>query len=150
MFLNFFLRFICFNTHIQAMVLEINIMKKFALATIFALATTSAFAGFNGGNTQGGFQQATPSAISVKQALSAADNSMITLVGNITQQIDDDEFWFSDGTGQIKVEIERHVWNGLNVGPQDKIRVYGKLDNEAFEKGRAELTETEFHPYPRY
>ena len=53
-------------------------MKKFALATIFALATTSAFAGFNGGNTQGGFQQATPSAISVKQALSAADNSMIT------------------------------------------------------------------------
>ena len=44
-------------------------MKKFALATIFALATTSAFAGFNGGNTQGGFQQATPSAISVKQAL---------------------------------------------------------------------------------
>ena len=39
-------------------------MKKFALVTIFALATTSAFAGFNGGNTQGGFQQATPSAIS--------------------------------------------------------------------------------------
>mgnify|MGYP001031597205 FL=1 len=28
MFLNFFLRFICFNTHIQAMVLEINLIKK--------------------------------------------------------------------------------------------------------------------------
>ena len=114
-------------------------MKKFALATIFALATTSAFAGFNGGNTQGGFQQATPSAISVKQALSAADNSMITLVGNITQQIDDDEFWFTDGTGQI----ERHVWNGLNVDPSDKVKVYGKLDNEAFEKADLEVLRIE-------
>lgn len=79
-------------------------MKKFALATIFVLATTSAFAGFNGGNAQGGFQQATPSAISVKQALSAADNSMITLVGNITQQIDDDEFWFTDGLGKSRLK----------------------------------------------
>ena len=35
-------------------------MKKFALATIFALATTSAFAGFNGNNSQGGFQQTAP------------------------------------------------------------------------------------------
>ena len=109
-------------------------MKKFALATIFALATTSALAGFNGSNTQGGFQQATPAAISVKQALSAADNSMITLVGNITQQIDDDEFWFTDGTGQIKIEIKKRVWNGLNVDSKDKVKIYGKLDNEVFEK----------------
>ena len=118
-------------------------MKKFALATIFALATTSAFAGFNGGNTQGGFQQATPSAISVKQALSAADNSMITLVGNITQQIDDDEFWFTDGTGQIKVEIERHVWNGLNIGPNDKVRISGILDNEIFDRADIEVLRIE-------
>ena len=55
-------------------------MKKFALATLFALATTSAFADFNSNNTQaGGFQQAAPAAISVKQAMSATDNSMITL-----------------------------------------------------------------------
>ena len=42
--------------------------------------------------------------------------------------------WFTDGTDQIKLEIKNRVWNGLNVGPQDKIRVYGKLDNEMFEK----------------
>lgn len=118
-------------------------MKKFALATIFALGTTSAFAGFNGGNTQGGFQQATPSAISVKQALSAADNSMITLVGNITQQIDDDEFWFTDGTGQIKIEIKKRVWNGLNVDSKDKVKIYGKLDNEVFEKAELDVLRIE-------
>ena len=119
-------------------------MKKFALATLFALATTSAFADFNSNNTQaGGFQQAAPAAISVKQAMSATDNSMITLEGNITQQIDDDEFWFTDGTGQIKVEIARHVWNGLNVGSNDKVRIFGKLDNEMFEKAELEVLRIE-------
>ena len=119
-------------------------MKKFALATLFALATTSAFADFNSNNTQaGGFQQVTSAAISVKQAMSATDNSMITLEGNITQQIDDDEFWFTDGTGQIKVEIERQVWNGLNVGPNDKIRIFGKLDNEVFDRAELEVLRIE-------
>ncbi len=119
-------------------------MKKFALATILALSTTSAFAGFNSNTTpNGGFQSGTQSAISVKQALQAADNSMITLVGNITQQIDDDEFVFTDGTAQIKVEIKRRAWNGLNVGPNDKIRISGKLDNEAFEKAELEVYRVE-------
>ena len=119
-------------------------MKKFALAAILALSTTSAFAGFNGNTTpNGGFQSGTQSAISVKQALQAADNSMITLEGNITQQIDDDEFWFTDGTGQIRVEIERQVWNGLNVGPNDKIRIFGKLDNEVFDRAELEVLRIE-------
>ena len=119
-------------------------MKKFALAAILALSTTSAFAGFNGNTTpNGGFQSGTQSAISVKQALQAADNSMNTLEGNITQQIDDDEFWFTDGTGQIRVEIERQVWNGLNVGPNDKIRIFGKLDNEVFDRAELEVLRIE-------
>lgn len=119
-------------------------MKKIALATILALSSVSAFAGFNGNSTpNGGFQAGTQSAITVQQALKAADNSMITLVGNITQQIDDDEFIFTDGTAQIKVEIKRRAWNGLNVGPNDKIRISGKLDNEMFEKAELEVYRVE-------
>ena len=119
-------------------------MKKFALATILALSTASAFAGFNGNNTpNGGFKSGGQSVITVKQALNAADNSMVTLVGNISQQIDDDEFLFTDGTAQIKVEIKRRAWNGLDVGPNDKIRINGKLDNEAFEKAEIEVYRVE-------
>lgn len=44
---------------------------------------------------------------------------------------------------QIKLEIKNRVWNGLNVGPQDKIRVYGKLDNEAFDKAELEVISVE-------
>ena len=68
-------------------------MKKFALATLLALSTSAAFAGFNGNTAQGGFQGGNQGQqLTVKQALSAKDNSMITLVGNITQQIDGDEY----------------------------------------------------------
>lgn len=119
-------------------------MKKLTLTALLAVATSTAFAGFNGNtNTQGGFQQGATQAITVKQALSGKDNSMVTLVGNITKQIDDDEYLFTDGTEQIKVEIKNRVWNGLNVGPQDKIRISGKLDNEAFEKAEVEVYSVE-------
>ena len=115
-------------------------MKKLTLTAILAITTSSAFAGFNDNiGTQGGFQQPVAEVISVKQALSAKDNSMVTLVGNITNQIDDDEYLFTDGSEQIKIEIKKRVWNGLNVGPQDKIRISGKLDNEAFEKAEVEV-----------
>ncbi|OOF76692.1 TIGR00156 family protein [Rodentibacter caecimuris] len=116
-------------------------MKKLTLAALLAIATSTAFAGFNGnGNTaQGGFKQSTMQAISVKQALSEKDNSMVTLVGSITQQIGKDDYLFTDGSAQIKVEIKDRVWNGLNVGPQDKIRISGKLDNDAFEKAEVEV-----------
>lgn len=114
-------------------------MKKLTLATLLALATSTAFAGFNGHQAQGGFQQAATQVMSVKQALSAKDNSQVALVGKITQQIDVDEYLFTDGSAQIKVEIKHRVWNGLNVGPQDKIRISGKLDNDAFEKAEVEV-----------
>ena len=55
----------------------------------------------------------------------------------------DDKYLFTDGTDQIKLEIKNRVWNGLNVGPQDKIRVYGKLDNEIFEKPELEVISVE-------
>ena len=119
-------------------------MKKFALATLLALSTSAAFAGFNGNNAQGGFQGGNQGQqLTVKQALSAQDNSMITLVGQITQQIDNDDYIFTDGTDQIKVEIKNRVWNGLNVGPQDKIRIYGKLDNEPFDRPEVEVLSVE-------
>lgn len=119
-------------------------MKKFALATPLALSTSAAFAGFNGNNAQGGFQGGNQGQqLTVKQALSAQDNSMITLVGQITQQIDNDDYIFTDGTDQIKVEIKNRVWNGLNVGPQDKIRIYGKLDNEPFDRPEVEVLSVE-------
>ena len=109
-------------------------MKKFALATLLALSTSAVFAS----NT--GFQG---QQLTVKQALSAQDGSVISLVGNITQQLDDDEYVFTDGSDQIKVDIRNRAWRGLNVGPQDKIRVYGRVDNDAFQRTEVEVFSVE-------
>ena len=120
-------------------------MKKFALATLLALSTSAAFAGFNGNNAQVGFQGGNQvQQLTVKQALSAQDGSVISLVGNITQQLDDDEeYVFTDGSDQIKVDIRNRAWRGLNVGPQDKIRIYGRVDNDAFQRTEVEVFRVE-------
>ena len=109
-------------------------MKKFALATLLALSTSAVFAS----NT--GFQG---QQLTVKQALSGQDGSVISLVGNITQQINNDEYLFTDGADQIQVEIKNRAWRGLNVGPQDKIRISGKLDNDNFQRPEVEVFSVE-------
>ena len=71
------------------------------------------------------------------------ENEKIKICCRSSVEIDGDEYVFTDGTVQIKLEIKNRVWNGLNVGPQDKIRVYGKLDNDAFEKAELEVISVE-------
>ncbi|QIW16509.1 TIGR00156 family protein [Pasteurellaceae bacterium RH1A] len=68
--------------------------------------------------------------VTIAQAKTFNDDSIVLLEGNIVRQIDNDEFIFRDATGEIKIEVEDHAWNGLNVTPQDKIRIQGKLDKE--------------------
>ncbi|MDO4697065.1 MAG: NirD/YgiW/YdeI family stress tolerance protein [Pasteurellaceae bacterium] len=68
--------------------------------------------------------------MSVQQALSARDDSYVTLEGKILSQIDDDEYLFGDATGQIRVEIDQHIWRGQNVTTQNKLRLYGEIDKE--------------------
>ena len=53
-------------------------MKKFALATLLALSTSAAFAGFNGNTAQGGFQGGDQGQqLTVKQALSAKSVTLL-------------------------------------------------------------------------
>ncbi|WP_373767692.1 YgiW/YdeI family stress tolerance OB fold protein [Glaesserella sp.] len=70
------------------------------------------------------------SVISVKQALSAYDDSYVTLEGSILDQVDNDEYILADSSGQIRVEIDNHVWQGKNVSSENVIRVYGEIDRE--------------------
>lgn len=118
-------------------------MKTLVLTLLLTLST-SAVAGFTGNTTQnGGFISSQPATISVTQALKTPDNTMIALEGYILRQIGRDDYVFSDGTAEIKIEIDKHVWNGLTISPNDKIQIYGKLDNEIFEKAEVEVIRLE-------
>lgn len=109
-------------------------MKKLlTLGTL--LVATSAMAGFNSNQQAGGFNQtAQGQTMTVAQALKAQDNSIVSLKGKIVRQVDNDEFIFSDGTAEIKIDVEDSAWAGQNVTPNDTIVIEGKIDNERFEK----------------
>ncbi|WP_386690828.1 MULTISPECIES: YgiW/YdeI family stress tolerance OB fold protein [unclassified Lonepinella] len=114
-------------------------MKKL-LTIALIVASTTAFAGFDNDHAKGGFNGGyvgTPT--SVAQALKAKDDAQVILTGYITRQIDHDEFFFKDSTGEIKIEVDDHAWNGLNVSPNDKITIQGKVDQDALKAAEIEV-----------
>lgn len=107
-------------------------MKKIALITAMALGLG---VGLSACHSQPAAQQTfgapqTAQKISVKQALAARDDSFVTIEGRILSQVDGDEYIVADESGQIRVEIDEHVWRGQNVSTQDKVRLSGEIDSE--------------------
>lgn len=124
-------------------------MKKLlSLMTLLAVSST-AVAGFNGGNQQGGFNGgAAGQSATVAQALNASHDDMpIQLTGNIIRQISGDKFIFQDKTGQITIEIDddHDVWQGQNVGPNDTVTIFGKVDKETFKPNTVDVYRIQKH-----
>lgn len=69
--------------------------------------------------------------ISVQQALASADDTYVTLEGTILNKAGDESYWFSDGTGKIRVEIDDDVWRGQNVSSVgNRVRLSGEIDKD--------------------
>ncbi|SPX40579.1 putative outer membrane protein [Haemophilus influenzae] len=47
------------------------------------------------------------------------------------------------GLGKSRLKLKKRVWNGLNVDSKDKVKIYGKLDNEVFEKAELDVLRVE-------
>jgi uncharacterized protein (TIGR00156 family) len=90
-----------------------------SLVTLICAAPT--FAQFTGPSVQGA-----PS--SVADALNLRVGTYVTLEGNITAHLRGDYFQFSDGSGQIRVEIPAATFGGRQVGPQTRVRLMGEVD----------------------
>lgn len=112
-------------------------MKKTVFTIFFALSSAVALAQFNP-------QGATTTVSTISQEKDWKDDQMIVLQGKIVEQYDEDDFLFQDATGTIKVEIDQDVWQGLNVSPQDTIKIYGEVD-----KSLTGNTEIEVHRVER-
>ena len=41
-----------------------------------------------------------------------------------------DKYTFQDGTGTMTVEIDKDIWNGQTVTPQDTVLISGELDKD--------------------
>ena len=105
---------------------EIPMLKK-TLAVL--LATTAILTGTEAmAKKDGGFTGPSIEVITIEQAKGMSDDTFVILRGNITQNIGDELYVFTDGTGTINIEIDDEDWNGQNVGPEDLIEIRGEID----------------------
>ncbi|WGE89695.1 YgiW/YdeI family stress tolerance OB fold protein [Actinobacillus arthritidis] len=111
-------------------------MKKLFTFTAVLTASLPAIAGFQD-NTQAINSNQVTVIKSVAKAKTANEDMPVRLTGYITRQVDSDEFYFKDASGEIKIDVEDHAWNGQNVTPKHKITIEGKVDRN--DAGRADI-----------
>ena len=75
----------------------------------------------------------------VSQVKEMPDESVVILQGVIESSLGDEKYMFKDETGSIKVEIDDEDWNGLNVGPNDKIQIQGEVDTHMMKPTEIEV-----------
>lgn len=66
----------------------------------------------------------------VAQAKALPDDTYVTLTGKLVSRVDDEIYIFRDKSGEIRVDIDEKHFNGLEVGPQDTVRITGEIDRD--------------------
>jgi uncharacterized protein (TIGR00156 family) len=108
-------------------------MKKSVFWSIcFLMVVFSVNAGYGQGFTGPG--SGTPTGqvqtVTVLQARSLPDNSLILLTGNIVESLGREKYTFRDSTGDITIDVDRDLWVllGLSISINDRVEIGGKLD----------------------
>jgi uncharacterized protein (TIGR00156 family) len=66
--------------------------------------------------------------VTVADAKALPDDTSVILQGTIVDSLGDEEYTFRDESGDIVIEIDRRVWNGLSVGANERVEIYGEVD----------------------
>jgi uncharacterized protein (TIGR00156 family) len=66
--------------------------------------------------------------ITVAEARELDDDAKVVLEGFIIEDLGDEMFIFRDATGDIDLEIDKHVWDKREMDPDQVVRVYGEID----------------------
>jgi uncharacterized protein (TIGR00156 family) len=90
------------------------------LAIVFSVTGYVQAQGFVGAST----------GTTVAEANRMRDDRSVVLTGYIVRHIREDYYLFRDDTGEIRVEIDRRAWGGLNVSENDLIEIRGEIDRD--------------------
>ncbi len=99
-------------------------MKLLTLITLFTLTTSTAFAAYEGPRFAD-YPQGT-----AQSALSAGDDTKMTLEGKIINQLNEDEYTFQDSTGKIIVDIDDDELRRISFDENTLLRLIGKVDKD--------------------
>ncbi|MDR2900057.1 MAG: NirD/YgiW/YdeI family stress tolerance protein [Treponema sp.] len=108
---------------IQKMMLVLAILFVGSLAALSAQGN----GGFTGPGRESG-RRGEAQLVTAAEAKNLADDTRVTLQGTIVNSLGDEEYTFKDDSGEIVVEIDRRVWRGVSVGPNDRVEIYGEVD----------------------
>jgi uncharacterized protein (TIGR00156 family) len=104
-----------------------------ALVVASSAAFAPAFAQFQGTSSGGGFTG--PGAVNRANTVADVlrnpmDDQRVTLRGNITRHIGGDKYLFSDGTGEIRVDIDDHQFPPQPINEKTTVEILGEVDTD--------------------
>ena len=67
------------------------------------------------------------------------DDQQFFLKGKITKQLKKDKFLFTDGTGEVVLEIDDEDWDGVDIQQDEEFIVKAQVDVKSKSKGTKEL-----------
>lgn len=108
--------------------------KQLILTACIILGATAAHAQYSGpGGAPGSAGHHTPAAagqVATVAAINAApqDDQRVTLEGVLVRKLDKEDYLFSDGTGEIKVEIDDKRFPTGEVNDKTRLRIEGEVD----------------------
>lgn len=111
-------------------------MKK-VLFTAFVLVISTtfapAFAQFQGASSPGGFTG--PGAANRTNTVAdilknPIDDQRVTLQGKVTRHIGGDKYMFTDGTGEIRVDIDDHQFPPQPINEKTTVVIMGEVDSD--------------------
>ncbi|WP_319379546.1 NirD/YgiW/YdeI family stress tolerance protein [Thiomicrorhabdus sp.] len=101
-----------------------NAHLKYTLAAFAIACTSSVSAAYIGPSD-------TPSYQTVKQInANPVDDAPVTLQGFIIKQLRNDKYLFSDGTGEIRVDIDHQYFPPQPISDKTKVRLRGEIEKD--------------------
>lgn len=90
-------------------------------------------------------QEAAKNVVTVNQIAQLADETGVTLTGQITKHLRSDHYEFKDQSGTIGIEVDDDIWRkgGLKVG--DHVRLLGEVDTHRYKPTDIEVIKIEKH-----
>jgi uncharacterized protein (TIGR00156 family) len=69
---------------------------------------------------------------------------MVKLQGFIVEQMGDDNYWFKDSTGKIRIEIDKKHLPATPFNDETKMTIIGEVDYDLLEGTEIEVKQVEF------
>jgi uncharacterized protein (TIGR00156 family) len=81
--------------------------------------------------------------VSVAEALTLGNDTVVELVGKIEKSLGDEKYQFSDESGSVIVDIDNEDFRGLTINENDVVKLRGEVDKELLEKTTIDVDSVE-------